>query len=93
MRNLYDSGKVYVLGNGELQLQQAEFSYTIKNNDGKHIVTKSDTLRSLANRYYEGRLENPENYWFIIALVNEIYDPFTLPVGKTIVIPSPDNFA
>lgn len=49
-----------------------------------HIVSKGDTLDSLALTYYN----NPTSYW-IIASFNRIQDPFKpLVEGSTLKIPS-----
>lgn len=47
-----------------------------------HIVTQIDTLDSLALQYYGNPL-----FWWIIADINGIIDPFKLRVGSTLIIP------
>lgn len=45
-------------------------------------LTEEDRLDILSTLYYD-----TPRFWWIIALANDIIDPFCLPVGKTIRIP------
>ena len=49
----------------------------------KHIVKQHESLDTIALKYYNNPL-----YWWVIADVNSIRDPFNLPVGKELSIPS-----
>ncbi len=54
-----------------------------------HIVTKREANRLdiIADKYYG----NPQ-YWWMIAMANNIIDPFILVEGTTILIPNVDAF-
>lgn len=51
----------------------------------EHTVTSTDNLYVLSNTYY-----GTKNLWWVIASVNNIEDPFSLPKlqGETINIPN-----
>ncbi len=49
----------------------------------EHILDSGERLDLLANRYY-----GDEDYWWVIALVNRIQDPFSLTVGQRLLIPT-----
>lgn len=56
-----------------------------------HIVKSGDTLHTLANRYFDGVIANPADfYWVICDFQPEpILDPtLTLAPGRLLVIPS-----
>jgi len=57
--------------------------------DEYHTVTVNDRLDTIAWKYYKDIVEDSSKFWWIIADVNNIYDPFDLSglVGKTILIP------
>lgn len=48
----------------------------------KHIVKENETLDTLALKYYANPL-----YWWIIADMNNIQDPFKLKVGTLLIVP------
>lgn len=50
-----------------------------------HIVRKNEVNRLdiIANNFY-----NSASLWWIIALVNMVIDPFTIPEGMVLTIPS-----
>lgn len=54
-----------------------------------HVVeeTEKDRLDLIAYKYY---LDT--SYWWVIAMANNIVDPFILTVGTTIKIPNSKNF-
>lgn len=54
-----------------------------KNDDYVQItLTEKDRLDLLAYKYYGNAL-----LWWVIALANDIYDPFDVPVGSILRIP------
>jgi len=48
-----------------------------------HVIVAGERLDTLAHRYL-----GDEELWWIIALCNRIFDPFSLTVGARIRIPS-----
>lgn len=88
--NLYSTGKIIVFNDGskilvreKLKLEQF-VSYQI------HIVKQNDELTNLAHNYYKDKVEDASKYWWLIADVNDIFDPFRLDlyIGKKIAIPN-----
>ena len=71
--NNIDKKRFYGTGN---QLNKEIDSYI------KHTVTVNDTLDTLSLKYYGNPL-----YWWIIADINNIQDPFNLKVGKILIVP------
>lgn len=55
------------------------------NGDFTHIVTvgEENRLDIIANKYY-----NDASLWWAIAMANNIIDPFVIPRGKSLRIPS-----
>lgn len=47
-----------------------------------HIIQVGERFDILASRYY-----GDDEYWWVIALVNRISDPFSLTVGSKLRIP------
>lgn len=48
-----------------------------------HVLCLGERLDTLAYQYY-----GDPDYWWVIALANRIMDPFTLPVGQQLRIPT-----
>lgn len=49
----------------------------------EHIYQAGERLDAISYRYY-----GDEDYWWIIALANRISDPFVIPAGRRLRIPS-----
>lgn len=87
--NLYQERRVYNLGNGEeLQTRQAVV-WIEQAGDLSHVIANDETLDLIAYKYYKGKIENPERYWWLVSDVNKIDNPFDLAllVGTSIIIP------
>jgi nucleoid-associated protein YgaU len=48
-----------------------------------HVITSGDRLDLISKKYC-----GDEEYWWIIALVNRIADPFSLTAGQTLKVPT-----
>ena len=57
--------------------------------DEYHAVTVNDRLDIIAWKYYGDIVPDASKFWWLLADVNNIYDPFDLTeyVGKQILIP------
>lgn len=49
----------------------------------EHALKLGERLDTLAHKYY-----GDPDYWWVIALVNRIMDPFSLTVGRRLRIPT-----
>lgn len=89
INNPYARGSIYRFSNGEKFFRRTPIEYTRGPSDILHLVTNYDTLSSLSYSYF-----GDSKYWWVIAEVNSIHDPFDLQtdyLGKTIVIPDFDK--
>ena len=81
---LYDRGYLIDFGGGELVLYRTNITYNISIGDIYHVINDTDTLHSIARKYY-----GSSSLWFMIADVNDnIEDIFALPISDTIIIPN-----
>jgi hypothetical protein len=82
----YLSGKVIEFDDGSKELIG---NYNIPKPDKEldKLVNSYDTLFSIAQEYFNG----DTSQWYMIALHNNIVNPFELPVGETIKIPIYEN--
>ena len=81
---LYDRGYLVNYGGGEIVVYRNRITYYFSVNDVYHTVGDTDTLYSIARKYY-----GFSSLWFMIADVNDnIEDIFDLPVAEVILIPN-----
>lgn len=92
--NMYQTGRVYDFpDDNEKALERGELVYNPSVFDKTHTVKNNETIWNITFEEYRGKILNPSRYWWVIARVNDIYDPFDLSEfeGKDIVIPSLSN--
>ena len=81
--NIYSEGFIINYNEGDSSLERIPFEYEATSDDSLYTIKQDDTLITIANKFYgNGR------YWFIIADINEIINPFDLEVGTNLIIPS-----
>jgi nucleoid-associated protein YgaU len=80
------------LPTGELLLKPKELIFTVTNTDAIYTIVEGDTLSGIAYKVYVGKIDNPEKYWWVIAKVNQIHNPFDLVTGTNLYIPNPVKF-
>jgi hypothetical protein len=87
--NLYQENRIYQLENGEELQTRQPIVWTEQEGDRSHIVSMDEPLDLIAYKYYNGKVENPERYWWLIAEVNQIDNPLDLSalIGTSITIP------
>ena len=78
----YGNGIIIDFGDGTLSLQMTGFVYTPTLRDPYYTLVDGDTLSNLANDNY-----GDSKWWFVLAIANNIINPFLLITGTTIVIP------
>jgi|TARA_R110000851_G_scaffold1514_4_gene5626 nucleoid-associated protein YgaU len=92
--NMYRTGKVYNFPEqGEKMLERGDLIYNPSVLDKTHTVKDNETIWNIAYEEYQNQVLNPSRYWWVIARVNDIFDPFDLSAfqGKEIIIPSLSN--
>ena len=80
--NMYSDGEIFNFSNGTSLLSREPINYIITPQDRVHVWIQGDLLPNVAYRYYD----NPA-FWYIIADVNDIQNPFEIEVGTELIIP------
>jgi nucleoid-associated protein YgaU len=80
--NPYSRGAIFVFKDGTSFLRRTPVAYEGSYTDVSHLVRTDDTLSNIAFKHY-----GDSKYWWLIADVNEIHNPFELPIGTHILIP------
>lgn len=80
--NPYITGYVVNYTEGDQSLERFKLAYIPSDNDKLHPVTGYDTLSDLSYDYY-----GDSKWWWVIADVNNIFDPNELPFNTNIIIP------
>lgn len=84
--NLFAKGYIIELEDRRLLLKRDRPSYTpLANKDRTHIIKQGEKPWTIAYKFY-----GDDKWWHIIISVNNIFNPFELPVGLEIVIPDLD---
>lgn len=88
--NLYANGRIFEFENGEILLVRDKVRYTGGVDDEWETLRSGDRLELIAWRYYKDKVSNPERLWWIIADVNNVFNPFDLSahVGNDLLIPN-----
>ncbi len=89
--NLYRNGSIILFDEtDELILQRDNIDMSGAVTDAYHLVRKEDRLDLLAYNYYKNTVEDASKYWWVLADVNDIFNPLDLSeyVGKEILIPN-----
>ena len=85
--DLYSNGITINYQEGDTSLQRKTIVHKEDLEDKTYIIRQDDTLSSIANKFY-----NEPLYWYIIADVNNIDNPFILETGKSIIIPNINKY-
>lgn len=82
-------GKGYIVNyiEGDRSLERNTYRYNPGIGDKAHIVIEGQNLEYISFLYYKTPL-----YWFLIADVNEVDNPFYLEPGQNIIIPDLNNY-
>lgn len=89
INNLYRTGYVERNEYGEEIMLRTPVKFENHITNKYHTVTQYDRLDLLAYQYYKDEVADSSKFWWILADVNEIIDPFDLSpyLGKRLVIP------
>lgn len=81
--NPYSKGVVFRLEDNTFILQRGELAYKESPNDIIHVIIQNERLDTIAYKYYKN-----SKLWWVIADVNNVFDPFDLSGFSTLVIPN-----
>lgn len=86
---LYYDGEIIQFNDGSLAMLREPLNYENSVNDRFHTVQDEDNLDRIAWQYYRNKVEHAEQYWWVIAEVNDIPNPFDISglSGQQILIP------
>ncbi len=83
--NPYVTGYTVDYLEGDQSLQRFQIEFRPSDKDKLHPVTDYDNLSDIAFDHY-----GDSKYWWVIADVNNIMDPFTLTPNTNLIIPDLD---
>lgn len=85
--SLYNNGFIVNYRENDKSLQRDHFEYKEDINDKLYTVKEGDNLTRLAFKFYKDPLK-----WYLIADINEIFNPFILEPGQELIIPNPSRY-
>lgn len=85
--NLYVDGRILNFRSGDRILIRRKIDHSPSRKDRIHALKRNEDLTEIAWRYYRGKVENPERYWWIIADANDITNPLDLGDRERLLIP------
>ena len=87
--NLFQTGQLEQFADGTEMLTRKRLEYIRTGKERIHTVKQGETIRGIAFDRYKNITAEPQNWWWLIADVNEIENPLFLAeiVGKQIIIP------
>lgn len=84
--NIYSNGYIIDLGDGRQLLKTDPIQYTPSaEKDLTYTFKEGDRIWDLAYRYYGN-----SKWWHVITYVNNIVEPFQIPIGTVLLIPDLD---
>lgn len=86
-RDPYIRAKQINFKDGTAVLEREQYELTETMDSRVYIVIQGDNLTNIAYKFY-----NEPLYWYLIADVNKIFNPFELEIGQTLIIPNLSNY-
>lgn len=86
-RDLYKGAVQHKFSDGTIELERTQYKHKNSIGDIIHTIMEGDTLTLLAYRYYGEPL-----YWYLIADINNVLNPFDLSIGVKLIIPNIKNY-
>lgn len=87
IKDIYSSGYLVKFTEGDIALLRKAITLDSSIDDNYHVIKQGDSLNSIAFDYYAD-----SKFWFIIADVNGIQNPFEITIGQSLVIPNQSRF-
>lgn len=84
---IYSKGYIVDYDEGDFSLQRSTVKHIDDIEDKAYTIIEGDELTSISFRFY-----GVPTYWYIIADVNNILNPFDLTVGDNIIIPNLNKY-
>lgn len=84
--NPYFTGVVSVFDDGSVALDPGDFNYQKSDQDRYYTVIDEENLNAISFKAYGNA-----KLWHILAKVNNIFNPFELESGSTLLIPDLDH--
>lgn len=84
--NPFSTGFVYKYEEGDESLERFKLNHVPSEKDKLHTVRDYDNLSDISFDYYGN-----SKYWWIIADINNIDNPFELLVNSNLIIPDLDS--
>lgn len=81
--DMYSDGTIVQFDDGTMILQRELEIYVKQSGDDYVQITEGETIDSLAAAYYQTNKK-----WYKIADANEIFNPFDVPGGTSLIIPT-----
>lgn len=81
--NPYFTGSVSLFTDGTYTMDAGDFNYLKSDKDRYYTTQDNENLSAIAFQAY-----GDSKLWWIIAKANNVFDPFTLDAGTTLLIPS-----
>lgn len=82
-RDLYNRGRVTNFEDGTTILERTRYRRVINHDEEIYVFKDGDSLTALSYKFYGEPL-----YWYLIADVNDIINPFDIETGTNLIIPN-----
>jgi len=88
--NLYQNGRIIQFDTGEQILLRDLLTKEDFDNFEYHTVKDDEELTVIAYKFYAAKIKDASKYWWVIADVNNIFNPYDISdlVGKELLIPN-----
>lgn len=83
--NPYSIGNIFQFDEGDVLLDRTPLAYVPSSSDRYYTVDQGETLWTIAGR---ADVFGESKYYWILVDVNQMFNPFDLEVGITLVIPT-----
>lgn len=84
--NPFYNGVVFVFPDGSLSLDRTPVQYSPSVNDRYYTVSENESITDISFAAY-----GDSKYWWVLADVNNIFTPWCISAGTTLVVPDLDE--
>lgn len=88
--NLYQNGRIIQFDNGEQLLIRDQLEAQDFKDFEYYAVTQDDELTKIAYEMYHTKIKDASKYWWVLADVNNIFNPFDISdlIGTELRVPN-----